>query len=1211
MILESAFEAILLQSESETLDFKATGYDLQSDHGRFSLVKDIISMANTPRDSESFIVCGVKLLSTGEKELVGCTAHPDEADLQSQFAERVYPLPTFSYETVTYREKEYGVYRIPPIRIGPCVPVRDYGDSLRRVQVYFRRRSKNDVATPHDLTSILDWFRKSIPSRLHYEDASWDAFYRSAYAFDASRFYCLVCSRLSMEVTTDLSPLGLLPWSAAFDFDPDSDREGLLFRISPLLSQYRSLHLVTLKDRPKYNFRTGTYWYFPRGLAGRDPADTGKWKDWQKQSVAFLNEHLVRLARETSPSLGTVIVIWEDMELSKHLRTQLEALMAAFGERINIVIVSKDVGGFRDLADDTEATLVEMPLHHLCSGLKVSLSGLGSTDVGVAAIPTSSNTPLILPAKELRWLEEELELATLDVGQNPPENRIVGRDFLRGDEISWYELGIHSDVERDLMYKLEKQVRTDLDSRRTSRINLYHSPGAGGTTLARRLLWNFHREYPCVLLKSTEPQETAERINFLSSLSGQAVLMVADGATVTERTADELYDQLKARHVPIVIVQVLRRFAPSTDGQRSFFLQDALSSSESQRFKTIYGKEQPNAARDLDQLAANTDSRFRTAFYFALVAFKDDFKGIEPYVGARLSILSDIQKQMLAFLSFAHHYGQQLLPAQAFSDLLGLPKSKSVEMEAALPSGALELLVQIERGKWRPAHDLVSLEILRQVLWPAPDRRLWKQNLSRWAAEFAEFCRGSDAIPGEEMVEVVRRCFVYRDNSDVLGTERAGQNQFARLIEDIESKDGALELLRNLTELFPDEPHLWAHLGRFYSVEKRDFKAAVDCIDHALAFRDRDHVLHHMRGMALRQQVYDGIESDQPLGQLVSMAKAASESFAQARLLMPDDEHGYISEVQLIIRLLDFASRKSANLLAYLSAPGIDPYIRESFERCEDLLERVRRNREGEGASAYEETCRGQLDRLYGKHDKALQTWDSLLSRKDIYAPPIRRQLVWTYLARHNRSWYDLKDKEIERIIELLEKNLREEPHIDTNLRLWVQAVRQMDSPPSFESVLERIGYWRTNANSLEAVFYSYVVYALQAIGGSVIAIDSANRYIEECRNRTRFHRHRTKSLEWLGSGSGIAQLVHHSQLGEWSKAQDFWENTSQLVRLPGRITRIDAPQSGEIETQGGLKAFFVPARGNFNRGRSENQSITCFLGFSYEGLRAWEVKES
>ena len=48
-------------------------------------------------------------------------------------------------------------------------------------------------------------------------------------------------------------------------------------------------------------------------------------------------------------------------------------------------------------------------------------------------------------------------------------------------------------------------------------------------------------------------------------------------------------------------------------------------------------------------------------------------------------------------------------------------------------------------------------------------------------------------------------------------------------------------------------------------------------------------------------------------------------------------------------------------------------------------------------------------------------------------------------------------------------------------------------------------------------------------------------------------------------------------------------------------------PQAGFIELAGGLEAFFVPAKSRLHLG-SENTPVTVFLGFSYDGPRAWDV---
>jgi len=68
------------------------------------------------------------------------TTHLDDADLQSQFSDRVHPIPAFSYEECQYQGKSFGIITVPPRRIGPCVPVKRLGNMLLERQVYFPER---------------------------------------------------------------------------------------------------------------------------------------------------------------------------------------------------------------------------------------------------------------------------------------------------------------------------------------------------------------------------------------------------------------------------------------------------------------------------------------------------------------------------------------------------------------------------------------------------------------------------------------------------------------------------------------------------------------------------------------------------------------------------------------------------------------------------------------------------------------------------------------------------------------------------------------------------------------------------------------------------------------------------------------------------------------------------------------------------------------
>ena len=896
--------------------------------------------------------------------------------------------------------------------------------------------------------------------------------------------------------------------------------------------------------------------------------------------------------------------------------TLLQRAEEIFQESADYTIVTDVRDVMEDLAQDLGARLFTIPIAQLGHGLARLAPSRDITGDREVELPSSSGIPITPAASQLRWLEEEMDLVGINASELPPEGREIGKDFLRGAPIAWCDLAHHIDVERTKTGILRRILDTEIKRRHADRINLYHAAGAGGTTLAYRMLWDFRRSYPCaILLHTTSSSETAERLEFLASQTGQCILLLVDGARVAERKVDELFTHVSSRQLPVKFLQTLRRHEAQEERKRTVYLASELDSAELNRFVVAFSRQVPSKQSELEELSLSPDRRKHTAFYFGLQAFGQDFLGLEPYVRERLSSLSEVQREIVGFTALAHHYAQRTIPQQAFAARLGMPKSRSARLEEGiLPPATLELLVEVDEngGSWRPSHELIALEILVQLLAPGGgDSRLWRQRLSGWAIRFAEFCRGDDPVPGAELLEVARRTFVYRDNHDDLGTERSASAQFSKLISEIPAPEGQLECLRKLVDLYPEEVHFLAHLGRFYYLVQKDYSLAIETIDHAIGRQREDHLLHHMRGMAVRSQLHQALQDKMPIAEAVALARTASDSFDEARRLAPDDLHGYISETQMLIRLLDFCEASfPGGMLGYLATKDADPYIRDALDRAEDLLDQVRRFREGEEPDYYEESCRAKLDHLLGRTEKALQVWDSLLSRQGVYLPSVRRSIVWIYLTRCQHSWEDLKPKDADRIMYLLGQNINEEADNEKDLRLWVRAVRRVSNPPSIESVIERIVYWRANTSSLDASYYLYVLKAIQAIEGSTLASDESLRFLEECRTKAQFRRNRTISFEWLGCHSGLASLVHQSSLGQWLKEIDFWEKVEPLARIGGRIAEIKTPQAGWIDLECGLKAFFVPAKAGYSRGHSENRLVTFHLGFSYDGLRAWAVKD-
>lgn len=1214
MSKENEFRQLIARAEGETLDSKGDGYDLDENKARNDFIKDVLAMANTPRERPAHIVLGVRWTPERGSTVLGLGRQYDDVEFQNAFGHgRVQPNPRFTYTPLEFEGMQVGMFEIPCSNEGPYTPIKDF-EGLQAGAIYYRRGTQNERAVSSNVRRIATWFDGGdvgLPTVT--ADDAWRRLFEAVHRFEPATTYLLAVDRLSRTESAPIHALAMAPWRAVIDFDPASDAAGFLSSIADSLGHHRVIHRV-VRGEYRVQPEPGTHWFFARGLSGRqETISDGNHNAWLKAYKQELGQQLARLAHAVSPTPVVALILWSDVALRNHLRTLIEELYGAFGETVEVVVVSSDTPSFESIAEDAGATFVGMTLRSLCGGVAVHYADLLRVDEERFVLPTHEGAPVEVQTDDWLWLSEDLDLIHRAAGLSGDDD---AGDYRQGAEVSWRNLQLRHDCDRDITPSLRTQVDKDLRRRQTVRINLYHAPGGGGTTVGRRVAWDLHQKYPVGVLKRCVPRDAAERIAKIAALTESSVLVLVDGGQHSERDIDDLYDFLKAGQTPVVLLQVLRRFRHQQTGNRQFWLDAPLSDAEADRFRDGYTQAVPQKSALLRDLAGQRNSPRRNAFFFGLTAFGRDFRGLGRYVENRIRDLTAEQRRILVYIAMAHYYGQQPIPAQAFASLLGLPRSRTVDLAAAFADRseqALDLLVENSGGEWRTAHHLVALELMQQVLAPGGSQEpeaVWRQSLSSWSKDFATFCRGDDWATSDRLLELVRRVYIYRDNNvEVLGTERADQKQFSQLMEDIPSRHGKIEVLRHLTQSFPLEAHFHAHLGRFLSLNG-EYAEALESIEFAVSLQPDDHVLHHMRGMVLRQSMRAEASAGATVDQLIDSAKEATESFEEARHLRPDNEHGYISEVQMLVDMLDWAGRSRGDTVRdVLARPETDPFLMQALDQAEDLLDRVQHLYAGEPPSQYVLKCRARLQGIYGDYSTALQAWDRLLSRPEVAKPPVRRQIVWTILQRRDGAWDKLTQKETDRVRRLLGENLEEEVNDSTSLRLWLRAIRQSQTPPSLDSVIEKVGFWKANTGSLDAAYYLYVLHILQALNGSSQAAADADRTLEECRALARFRRDRTRSFEWIGAGKGVQALVHQSRLGQWKG--DFWESPDALVRLDARVASIDGPQKGSVELPSGVVAFFVPARCGFHFGRDENAPVTCYLGFSYEGPRAWDVQRT
>lgn len=1187
-------------------------------------------MSNTQRKGRAFIFTGIVNSRGSRNRIAGIRHSIDDNEIQNLLKRWLYPIPQVHYYERRIKNKLVGVCEIMRDQLTGPYYIRENlrpednailakNRFLRKAQLYYRRGSTNEWAREADREYITTWFRSYKDDRWQ----NWDEFKECCEYFDTGQHYILITSPLSHVEQSVLNSFSHISWSAVIDFDPFSDEKGILQAIDSTSTQRNIIRSVK-GDIRSFSSSYDTYWFFARGLHGLSQTLVNRddWKAWRSFYGSEIDRQFKHIASFLLPDRVTFVVVWNDDSLVGHLRSTLDSTTVF--ENARYVIVSDTTSRLKSTIDEEfEPRYIEIPVRQLASGLAVEFPS-HEIEADEYTLPSDSGTPIRIPKDRLAWLQSQLELIHLGISVQA-ESDEDETDFLRGGIITWHELELRRDAERDATAKIARRVSQELRARDRTRIDMYHLPGAGGTTVSRRILWDFHRDFPCVVIRGGDSNGIVERIQFISTITGQPVLALTDSASIAEREVEDLFKLLELRNIPCVLLSVSRRHQlPGKHSRRLFNLGMRLSQSELPRFVDKFATSVPaSRAHMIQAIANNGRPNEQSAFFMGLTAYGEDYRGLKSYVSNRLSGLTEQQIKLLVFLSIAYMYGQKGIPAQAFQHLLGL-SSENVKLSKVFSGrqSVFDILIhEKETQEWRPIHHIVSNEILRQILAPLDaDPRAWRQQLSAWGKKFIQFCGANQSITSERMLELLRRILIFRDANDVLGrelgddarSENSRLGSFSQFIQHIPAREGRLEVLRFLTETFPDEAHFWAHLGRFQASIMENYEGALVAVDMALSFQPNDPLLWHMKGMSYRYQAQKLMsEYTDDLENVVALAERASECFEQSRLINPDREHGYISEIQLLTKVLNYATRNSEEtIFQYIKRNNI-PYVREAFDKAESLLAIVGSIQDGTQSSSFERSCRASISKLYGDYEEALQIWDSLLSRNDVFHPPVRRQIVYA-LKDRAESWQNMRQSRRDRCIRLLQDNLDEQPYYDRDLRLWLQAVRFSTHKPSIESLIEKVSYWKTNTNALDAAFYLYVLYSLQAIEGLRIERNLAERFMTETAQLSRNRQNRRRSFEWLGPGQGIARLVHQSELGNWNREINFWSNVSALERAEGFITNVRGPEAGTIQV-GGLSCFFVPA------GKPEepiskdaiNRRVSFFLGFSYSGIRAWDVEFS
>ena len=306
----------------------------------------------------------------------------------------------------------------------------------------------------------------------------------------------------------------------------------------------------------------------------------------------------------------------------------------------------------------TESTQVELLLRKKCE-IKVFNIPLALFCQTISSKLTKTDVPpIIIPhlhgLQEINFVEEDFTLVHEHIAEQEmleavsqrqtdsrqssddsptlpefDERHEIIRDFrvrfYKCETVSFVSLANDHAITRKEEIEITNRLKDLLSERidrktETAKYILYHTTGAGATTLARKIVYQLRLEYPCVILNSNyrhndkKIKDTSQALKKLHKIVGMPILMLIDEEP-TFQTVPQLTNRVQIDGIPMVFLHV-QRFVDDEhaniemDGTDSFHLPSQLSKADAYNFQeklcTVFDKEKISAGgKIIDKITAS------------------------------------------------------------------------------------------------------------------------------------------------------------------------------------------------------------------------------------------------------------------------------------------------------------------------------------------------------------------------------------------------------------------------------------------------------------------------------------------------------------------------------------------------------------------------------------------------------------------------------